>query len=136
MRPEWFSVLKRWLPLLMIVVGVALASSACVASGRGTVRGGATVVYREPPPPRVYDVAPREGWIWVDGRWAWADTRWVWIDGYWLRERPGYVYERGYWDRRGTRYVWVQPRWRPHRGRIDVRSRPAAPGVRVNDHRR
>lgn len=138
MRPELLNVFKRWLPVLLIVVGLsfALASTGCVARGHGTVRGGATIVYSEPPPPRVYDdVAPRDGWLWVDGRWAWVSSRWVWYDGYWVRERPGYVYERGYWQRSGNRYVWVQPRWRPHRGNVDVRSRPARPNVRVRDHR-
>jgi hypothetical protein len=138
MHPELLSFVKRWLPVLLVVLGlsVAFASTGCVASGRGTVRGGATIVYSEPPPPRVYYVAPRPGWIWVDGSWSWSGSRWVWVDGYWLRERPGYVYERGYWQRSGTRYVWVQPRWREHRGNVNVRSRPGRPNVRVNEHRR
>jgi hypothetical protein len=49
----------------------------------------------QPPPPRVYAVAPQPGpdFVWVEGYWYPEGRHYAWHDGYWTRP----PYEGGYW---------------------------------------
>ena len=69
------------------------------------------VVTEAPPPPRYVEVAPRPGFVWIQGRWDYRGGRYVWMNGRWERERAGYVYAPGRWDHRGNGYVWVNGGW-------------------------
>jgi hypothetical protein len=107
-----------------LVLATAMGLFGAMATGctvHGRVSSGG-VIYAEPPPPRTVYMAPRHGYVWVDGRWTWTGNRWAWVEGYWERERPGYVYVPGYWHRRGNGHVWVQPKWRAS-GRVRVHVR-------------
>jgi hypothetical protein len=66
--------------------------------------GGAAVVVEGPPPPRygVVGVAPRPGYVWVEGFWDLRGSRWEWAQGHWMRPPR-------------ARAAWVAPEWR-HEG--------------------
>jgi hypothetical protein len=115
------------------VLFTALATG-CVVRGSAHVSAPIAVieVEEEPPPPRVIVVAPRPGFIWIEGRWVRGGGRWVWRDGYYERVRAGHVWRQGRWERRGRRHVWVEGRW----ARQDARDRRRDRGPQVRDHRR
>jgi outer membrane lipoprotein SlyB len=72
-----------------------------------------TYVTQAPPPTPVETVviAPRPGYVWIDGEWIW-DGRWVWTGGYWgVPPYPHATWVRGNWERgprgwHGTRGHW------------------------------
>jgi hypothetical protein len=74
-------------------------------------------VVEGPPMPREELVAPRPGYIWVQGHWVRHDGRWAWRVGHYERERPSYVYVQGRWERHGNVMIWIPGSWRP-RGRV------------------
>ena len=98
--------------ILVTMVGIALATSACVASGSATMGTETTgVVYQDPPPPRVETFGSRPGFLFVKGRWNWSNGQWAWVDGHWERERSGYAWNEGRWERRGNRWEWIDGTW-------------------------
>lgn len=97
---------------LILVFGLAIASSSCVAHGQATMGVDTTpVVYQDPPPPRVETFSARPGFVFVKGRWNRQNSQWVWVDGHWDRERSGYAWNDGRWERRGNRWEWIEGRW-------------------------
>lgn len=101
---------------LVLAVVVAVALSACTASG--TLLVSATpVVYQEPPQPQDEQVTPRPGFLWIKGRWDWKNNQWTWVGGRWDRERSGYAWQEGRWERRGSAYHWVEGQWGPGEAR-------------------
>jgi hypothetical protein len=154
---------------LLVKLGLALAlttaSTGCLATAHGQVRGG-MVVYSDPPPARVVVVDENPGYVWVDGQWVWVNGQWAWNDGYWIPERTGYVYVNGYWETHGRNRVWREPYWRRgsggyvrsngvyvaprvrgsvevhdhssggYRGEVRARPAPAPARIQVNDHSR
>ena len=56
---------------ILLALAVVTAVPACMVSGSARVRGGAVVVYEEPPEPRVEVelTNTRPGFVWVRGRW-------------------------------------------------------------------
>ncbi len=65
-----------------------------------------------PPPPRVVQVAPRPGFIWVDGNWHWNGQTWVWMDGHYERMRHGHRWVPGQWVQQPNgAYQWVPGHW-------------------------
>ena len=121
----------------LLVLGLALALSSCVVSGRGRVHTtghvGIHVVDREPPAPKVERVVVRPGFVWVKGRWAWQNNGWVWIDGRWERQRAGHAWREGRWERRDRQWHWVEGDWVVG-GDVTVRDH-RDPGPDVRDHR-
>lgn len=108
-----------------LALAIALMSiSGCVA--RAGLYGTGTVVYTEPPPPRVVvrTAAPAPSYVWYDGYWDWNGSSWVWVDGRWVEPRPGYVYVQPRWHRQGRGWVHANGGWHPHRGRVEV-ARPS-----------
>jgi hypothetical protein len=99
-------MMKGFRPIL-VALAIGLTVPACLVSATGRVRGGALVVYEEPPAPRVETYQPRAGAVWVKGRWDWRGGRWMWVDGHWENERVGYYWEEGQWVRRGNSWHWV-----------------------------
>jgi hypothetical protein len=98
--------------ILVTLFGLALATSACVASGSATMGMETTgVVTQEPPAPRVETYAARPGFLYVKGRWNMRNGQWVWIDGHWERERAGYAWNEGRWERRADRWEWIDGNW-------------------------
>jgi outer membrane lipoprotein SlyB len=74
-----------------------------------------TVVASAPPPPPVETVtviAPRPGYVWVDGEWIWSGS-WVWVAGHWAYPpHPEAIWVRGDWGR-GPRGWYRSPgHWR------------------------
>jgi len=108
--------------LATLGIAIAIAASACVASGGGrlSVSGSTTVVYTEPPQPHIEKVNTRPDHIWVRGRWAWQDGAWAWVGGHWERERSGFTWQEGRWERRGNSYHWLAGRWAPGGVVVDV----------------
>jgi hypothetical protein len=101
----------RWTGLataLLMAGSLAMVAPGCVV--HATART-ATVVDEPPPEPRYRNPAPRQGYVWIQGRWVYRSGDWHWQDGRWERERSGQVYEPGRWERRGDRYHWVEGRW-------------------------
>ena len=108
-------LLTRLVPAL--VIGGSLA--ACTVTGHGYIRTPGVyvepaVVYEEPPPPRRVYMAPRPGFIWIEGRWNWSGGRWVWMDGRYEHARADSDWRPGYWERRNNGHVWVEGRWEAH----------------------
>jgi hypothetical protein len=64
-----------------------------------------------PPPPPQPRMAPRRGFVWIDGNYEWRDGRYVWVAGGWEPERPGRRWHGGRWDLQGDRYVWIRGEW-------------------------
>jgi hypothetical protein len=64
-----------------------------------------------PPLPPVERVAPRAGYVWVEGNYDWRDGRYAWSGGHWEPERAGYRWHGGHWEWRGDRYVWERGHW-------------------------
>src|SRR5688572_9578249 len=95
--------------VLALVIG--MTGSACVIRASGRVRGGALVVYDEPPAAQEERYEARAGYVYVRGRWNWQGNQWVWAPGHWERERVGYMWEEGQWVRRGNSWHWVEGRW-------------------------
>ncbi len=82
------------------VLALCATLSACVVvPARGYYVGGPVVV--EPPAPRVevYGVAPRPGYVWLDGYWNWVGGRHEWVGGHWEAPRRGYRWEPHHWVR-------------------------------------
>jgi hypothetical protein len=122
MKTSW----RRTLTTLGLAAAIATVTPACRLTATGRVRP-AVVVYEQPPPPRPVQVAPRSGYIYIEGRWNWQNGNWVWADGHWERDRSGYGWEQGRWERRGDAWHWVEGRW--------VAGGSAGGGVVVRDHR-
>lgn len=98
--------------IFITMFGLALATSACVASGSATFGAETTgVASQDPPPPRVETYGSRPGFLFVKGRWNWSNNQWVWVDGHWERERAGYAWSEGRWERRGNRWEWIDGTW-------------------------
>src|SRR5262245_7356881 len=104
---------RRIMSALALALVVATTASACVvtATGRARFRGGAVVVYDEPPAPRYEQVTVRPGQVFIRGHWGWQNNQWVWTNGYWESQRTGYVWADGYWERRGNSWHWIEGRW-------------------------
>jgi hypothetical protein len=83
-------------------------ASLTLAQGAPVMRGRPPA---PPPAPPVERVAPRRGYIWVEGNYEWRDGRYAWTGGHWEAERPGQRWHGGHWDWQGDRYVWVRGEW-------------------------
>jgi hypothetical protein len=65
-----------------------------------------------PPPPRVEVVpAPRDGYVWDQGRWRWEHGRYAWAPGHWQPVRVGYHWVPGHWAQRGPHWRWIEGHW-------------------------
>ncbi len=61
---------------------------------------------RIPPPP-----GPEH--VWVAGYWSWDGRAYLWVPGaYQVRPRRGAVWVDGRWARRERGWIWVEGRWR------------------------
>ena len=72
----------------------------------------------EPPPPRVYAVAPQPGpeFVWVEGYWFPQGRHYAWHDGYWTRP----PYAEAYWvEPFYNRGQYVAGYWETRRGRVE-----------------
>ena len=119
---------------LLMAGALGLASPGCVMHAQMRT---ATVVDERPPEPRTQKPAPRQGYVWIQGRWVYRGGDWHWQDGRWERERSDHRYEQGRWERRGDRYHWVEGRW-VSRGRTATRAERGQSANRepaVRDHR-
>jgi hypothetical protein len=95
--------------------GLGLATSGCVVTP-ARVRVRSEFVLAAPPAVIVETrgVAPRAGYVWIDGYWNWIGGQHVWVRGHWGAGRRGYVWvphewvqgergwqlREGYWRRR------------------------------------
>ena len=109
---------------LLTAFAAAALSLTVVACGGVGYEG--TLVYEDPPPPRVVvrPAVPTAGYVWVDGYWTWNRGSWAWRNGYWTAPRVGYVHVQPRWAREGRG-------WRQQEGGWRTRST-----VRVNSHSR
>src|SRR5262245_14116895 len=101
------------------ILGLTLlagGATGCVIRARG---GGhvAYVVDTRPPAPRARYVAPRPGYVYVDGYWYWTGARYDWVEGYYVAERPGYYYVQGTWSHNHGRHHWKPGYWARGGGR-------------------
>jgi hypothetical protein len=132
--------LKNTLGTLLLASLLALPLAGCLVRGSGHAHFGGPVavveVQEAPPPPRYVTVAPRPGFIYIQGRWDRRGSRWVWRDGHYERQRAGYTWQQGRWERRGRGHVWVGGRWNAGgRARPAVRHDRRHRGPTVRDHR-
>ena len=114
------------------VIFLILLGSLLGVGGPGCIVrwSGYAVVDVAPPPARVVVVAPRAGYVWIDGRWVLNGAQWVWYDGTYEAERPGHLWVQGRWVVRGGRYHWVAGGWHKGRGRREA----VGGGVIVREH--
>lgn len=92
-----------------VAVSLAIACVGCTATA--SVHGGMTVVYSQPPQPKVETMAPRPGYVWVRGHWDLVNGQWAWISGRYVRDRPGSRWQEGRWERRGEAWHWFEGEW-------------------------
>lgn len=87
----------------------------------GTISMGAAsaaeIFARVAPPPPVrmgaVGVAPRLGYVWVNGYQEWRGGRYIWREGRWMRPRyPGGAWVEPRWERRRDGYGFVRGYWR------------------------
>ena len=106
----------------------SLGSAQAATQGTVIIQSGATIEYRNlppPPPPRVAErPGMRRGHVWVEGHWEWRGTRYRWVDGYWTKARRGYVYRQPHWVQRDGDWRFERGGWYQGRG----------PGMRDRDH--
>lgn len=81
------------------------------AEGSAEIEVSGDYPVEAPPAPRVEDVAPRQGYIWIAGHWEWKGSRWNWLAGRWERPRAKKVWRGGRWERRGRHYIWIEGQW-------------------------
>ena len=73
---------------------------------------GTPVAFNEPPPPPpVEQVAPRAGWVWVEGGYVWRYGRYRRLPGHWERARADRRWRSGRWFWRGDHYEWIPGGW-------------------------
>jgi hypothetical protein len=89
----------------VIVASMAVALWSC---------GPSQVVVSSRPEPPVYvrPVAPRPGWVWIDGDWTWRGGHYVYRQGYWAAPRGARTWQQGNWERRGNGWYWRKGHWR------------------------
>jgi hypothetical protein len=97
------------------LVGALLAVSFSCAALLTAVPASAQAVMvapMAPPPPRVEVVpAPRDGYVWDQGRWRWEHGRYAWAPGHWQPVRVGYHWVPGHWAQRGPHWRWIEGHW-------------------------
>ncbi|MEX3810897.1 YXWGXW repeat-containing protein [Paraburkholderia sp. BR13439] len=96
------------------LLGSTLGAALCCAATLTAAPAFAQVVIAPmaPPPPRVELVpAPRDGYVWDQGRWRWEHGRYVWAPGHWQPVRVGYHWVPGHWAQRGPHWRWVEGHW-------------------------
>ena len=105
-------MLDSTLLLLTLVVMPSPAMTARAPAARLTLAQSGPVMRGSPPPaPPVERVAPRPGFVWIEGNYEWRDGRYVWTGGHWEAERRGHRWHGGHWEWRGDRYVWERGSW-------------------------
>ncbi len=76
--------------------------------------GPSSVVVHTRPEAPVYvrPVAPRSGYIWVEGEWLRHGHHYYYRKGYWAAPRARYhEYRPGHWQQRKNGWYWVPGRW-------------------------
>lgn len=99
--------------LTALLLGSAIALSACVVAPP-RVYAAPVRVEVAPPPPRVEVVPPpRVGYVWVPGFWAWdaPARRHVWVEGRWEAVRSQAHYVPPHWRADGPFWVFEPGRW-------------------------
>ena len=86
---------------------------AALALGAGTAAADHNCYEDGPPPARIVNVAPRAGYVWVQGRYNfdYSYNQWVWLPGHYERARAGYAWTDGRWDNRGGNWIWIEGSW-------------------------
>jgi hypothetical protein len=86
---------------------------ACGAVGLSSTALAETklLVDAPPPPPRIENVAHRDGYVWASGHWERHGESWAWIDGsYLLDQRHAHWIPDG-WEAHGTQWQYVPGHW-------------------------
>jgi len=128
-------------PRAILLSVLAAAALSITVSACGGVAYQGTLVYEDPPPPRVVvrPAVPSAGYVWVDGYWTWNRGSWSWRNGYWTAPRTGYVHVQPRWTREGRGWRQQEGGWRTRSTvRVESRARRASPprgSVRVNPGR-
>ena len=92
----------------LLVFGLLLATG--LASAREVI-----IRVAPPPPVRVgvVGVAPRRGYVWVEGYHAYRGGRYAWVPGRWARPpRPRAVWIPPHYNRVPRGWVFVRGHWR------------------------
>src|SRR5262252_4208082 len=90
-----------------------MAWMACSAVGLSSTVLAATqlLVDSAPPPPRIENVAYRQGYVWASGHWEWNGHSWGWIDGSYLLEQRNAHWIPDGWEQHGTQWQYVPGHW-------------------------
>jgi hypothetical protein len=112
--------MKRSLKLSLVTAFAALAL------GAGSAAADHDYYSDGPPPVRYERVAPRAGYVWVQGHYDfdYANNQWVWNPGHYERARAGYAWTDGRWDNNNGTWIWIDGRWNPEY-RYDQYQEPA-----------
>ena len=119
------TMIRRWLPALLLGSGASLLAGCVVApayptySGYGTAVAASDVYAPMAPPPLVNEVipvAPSPAYVWVGGSWGWSGNRYHWHPGRWsMPPRPGYGWHEGGWNHGPGGWRHSGGRWGPGR---------------------
>lgn len=90
---------------------LGIVSLVLLVFGFGCGPSYVAVSERPADPVYVRPVAPRAGYVWIDGGWYYRGGRYVHRQGYWAPPRQHYTYRPGNWDRRGNGWHWRKGGW-------------------------
>jgi len=114
---------KQW-PRFLLALGLATIAFPQIAVGQPDVRDHRKDPKgdRKQPPPdvkptqappeaRAENVAPRKGYVWVNGHWDWKGGQWQWVAGHFERARKGKRWRPHRWEQQGGGWVRIAGDW-------------------------
>ena len=92
------------------LTALCLAVSAIAAPTLS--RAGAPITTDvSPPPPRIENVTPRDGFVWAPGYWEWNRRSYHWVTGSYIYQRRRYHWVADRWEQVGGRWHYLSGRW-------------------------
>ena len=64
-----------------------------------------------PPPARIENVKPREGFVWAPGYWEWRHRSYHWVTGSYIFERRRHHWIADQWKQEGGQWHYLRGRW-------------------------
>ena len=89
---------------LCLLIGAMAAPIVASAEGDITTR-------LSPPPPRIENVRPRDGFVWAPGYWEWRHRSYHWVTGSYIFGRRRYRWVADQWKQEGGQWHYLRGRW-------------------------
>jgi hypothetical protein len=95
---------KKLLATMWLVLGGTITS--------GTASAGTHDVSEvAPPPTRIENVPPRQGFIWAPGHWEWNGHSYAWLSGNYIYEQRYAKWIPDHWEQVGSKWRHIAGRW-------------------------